>query len=329
MVFKGKLEGATGTFSGDLKVLRLIVEKNQNEMVLSSTNTYEGIKQPETLEEAYGYYYEPKAETSYSGTGPYETLKDLSLFLRPESGEDKRALKDYWFFDKKPLYQKGFYSSTFFSSNQKLGFFIDPETGAIIANQISLGSANLTEKLTLGNITGTPAYIYNPDNYENKVIESGALIIYNDGRATFGTTLELEKDKARFGLISIDGQKSTIVGMNPYIDSANAWVIGVDKDIGGYGRFNQLTANSLNVETAVFDTASARLSGGINIFKNGVLIESVSRIENRPGYYLIKCKDSTALTNVALDDIVFLTKENISISERYSNGMYGTVTDIY
>ena len=117
--------------------------------------------------------------------------------------------------------------------------------------------------------------------------------------------------------------------MNPYINSANAWVIGVDKDIGGYGRFNQLTANSLNVETAVFDTASARLSGGINIFKNGILIESVSRIENRPGYYLIKCKDSTALTNVALDDIVFLTKENISISERYSNGMYGTVTDIY
>ena len=83
-----------------------------------------------------------------------------------------------------------------------------------------------------------------------------------------------------------------------------------------------MTANALNIETAVFDTASARLSGGINIFKNGVLIESVSLIESRPGHYLIKCKDSTALTNVALDDVVFLTKENISISERYSNGMY-------
>ena len=171
-------------------------EKNQNEMVLSSTNTYAGIPQPETLEEAYGYYYEPRAETSYAGTGPYETTKDLSLFLKPEGEDDKRALKDYWFFDKKPLYQKGFYSSTFFSSNQKLGFFIDPETGAIIANQISLGSANLTEKLTLGDIAGTPAYIYNPDNYKNKVIESGALIIYNDGRATFGNTLTLKRDYA-------------------------------------------------------------------------------------------------------------------------------------
>lgn len=329
VVFKGKLEGATGTFSGDLKVLRLIVKKNQNEMILSSTNTYAEITQPTTLEEAYGYYYEPKAETSYSGTGSYETLKDLALFLKPESGEDNRILNDYWFFDKKPLYQKGFYSSTFFNSNQKLGFFIDPETGAIIANQIRLGSANLTERLTLGSLTGTPAYIYNPDNYENKVIESGALIIYNDGRATFGNTLTLKKDYAQFGLITVDGNKSTISGINPYISGVNAWTIGVDQDSGGFGRFNQLTANALNVETAVFDTASARLSGGINIFKNGVLIESVSRIGNRPGYYLIKCKDSTALTNVALDDVVFLTKENISISERYSNGMYGVITDIY
>ena len=295
-------------------------------MVLSSTNTYTEIIQPTTLEEAYGYYYEPKAETSYSGTGSYETTKDLSLFLKPEGEDDKRVPDQYWFFDKKPLYQKGFYSSTFFSSNQKLGFFIDPETGVIIANQISLGSANLTEKLTLGDITGTPAYIYNPDNYENKVIESGALIIYNDGRATFGDTLELEKDKARFGLISIDGQKSTIIGMNPYINSANAWVIGVDKDIGGYGRFNQLTANSLNVETAVFDTASARLSGGINIFKNGVIIELVEPIDTG---LKIKCKDSTALTNLALDDLVFLTKENIAVSERYADGAYGIVSAIY
>lgn len=330
VVFKGKLDGATGSFSGELSVLRLIVRKNENDLVLSSTNTYDEIAQPVTIEEALNCYYELKADSDYSGSGEYETGHDLNIWLDEEA--DASALSDYWFFAKKPLYQKGFYSSNFFNSlntEEQVGFYFDPATGKITANEIDLGSGHLTDQLILGTLTpeATPAYFYNPDKHDSKVIESGALTIYNDGRATFGATLELEKDKARFGLISIDGNNSTIIGMNPYIDSANAWVIGVDKENGGYGRFNQLTANSLNVETAVFDTASARLSGGINIFKNGVIIDLVEPIAN--GLLKIKCKDSTALTNLALDDLVFLTKENIAVAERYSDGAYGIITSIY
>lgn len=327
VVFKGRLEGATGSFSGDVNVLRLIVSKNGSDLILSSSNLYKGLdEQPTTAEVAHNHYFELKTDSSYSGSGDYETTTDLDIWTNETA--TSAILQNYWFFDSKPIYQKGLYSSTFFNTlgqESQFGFFIDPETGKMIANEIALGSAQLTDKIILG-AAPSSAYFYNPDKYENKVIESGALIIYNDGRAQFGDTLVLEKNKAYFGLITVDGQNSKIFGQNPYIESANAWTIGVDETYGGYGQFNQLTANNLNVETAVFDTASARLSGGINIFKNGILVENLSVIDNG---VRIKCKDSAPLTNVALGDLVFLTQENITISERYSEGMYGTVINLY
>ena len=50
--------------------------------------------------------------------------------------------------------------------------------------------------------------------------------------------MTLEKDYASFGLITVDGKNSTISGTNPYINGINAWTIGVDRDLGGFGRFN-------------------------------------------------------------------------------------------
>ena len=119
------------------------------------------------------------------------------------------------------------------SSNQTLKLF--GKDGTIYAKNITLGEqANIENFIKLGN-----AYLYNPANNSNKLIESSSMIIYDNGIA-------------KIGKINMDGNSSTISGDN--------WSINADR-----ANFNNISISG-TIDTTVFNTSSVQAVGGTMMF---------------------------------------------------------------
>lgn len=113
---------------------------------------------------------------------------------------------------------------------------LDGTTGKIFAHNLTLGDgATIKNKIQLGR-----AILYNPLENSNKLIESGQLIIKDDGTAQFGD-------------ISVDGNNSTISGQN--------WSIQ-----NNYATFSNVNVSG-SIESAVFKTNSVQAAGGSMIFR--------------------------------------------------------------
>ena len=113
---------------------------------------------------------------------------------------------------------------------------LDGENGRIIAEYIDLGQgAKITDHIQLGN-----AYIYNPEKNNKKLIESGGIVIKDNGTAKIGD-------------IELKGNKSEIWGEN--------W--SIRKDSANFSNVNVSGA----IETAVFKTNSVQAAGGAMIFR--------------------------------------------------------------
>lgn len=113
---------------------------------------------------------------------------------------------------------------------------LDGANGKIIADNIELGDgAAIKNFIRLGN-----AYIYNPEENNNKFIESGNIVIKDNGTAKIGD-------------IELKGNESEIWGEN--------W--SIRKDSANFSNINISGA----IETAVFKTNSVQAAGGAMIFR--------------------------------------------------------------
>lgn len=122
---------------------------------------------------------------------------------------------------------------------------IDGINGKITAHAIELGEkATITNYIQLGN-----AKLYNPGSNEDKVLESGGIIIYDNGIA-------------KFGGIEINGANSEISGTNFSITPDRA-------------TFSNVSVSG-TIETTVFKQGSFQAAGGSMLFMPSFKIEKVA-----------------------------------------------------
>ena len=156
-------------------------------------------------------------------------------------------------------------------------------TGIITAHKINLGDgAVILNQIQLGD-----AYLYNPENHDGKIIESGKIAIKDNGTANFGG-------------INIDGQNSEIIGAN--------WKIGND-----YASFSNVNVSGA-IENVIFRTNSVQAAGGTMIFRPSY---KGSLVESEEGFVVV-------LENTfegVVGDYVQIVPEGETI------GYFGTVTD--
>ena len=122
---------------------------------------------------------------------------------------------------------------------------LDGESGLIIANNIKLGiGAEIDDYIRLGN-----AYLYNPKKNNNKILESGNIIIEDNGKASFGN-------------IQINGEESTLRGQNWFISNTEA-------------NFSNVNVSGA-IETSVFKNNTVQAVGGAMIFRPSYKGEYIS-----------------------------------------------------
>ena len=118
------------------------------------------------------------------------------------------------------------------------------ENGSIYAKNITLGeNAQIKDFIKLGE-----AFLYNPDENDSKLLQSGNILINDDGTAKFGT-------------ISIDGDNSKIYGNGFSITPTEA-------------SFSNITV-SARINTAVFNTSSTQAVGSAMLFMPSYKIKQV------------------------------------------------------
>ena len=114
---------------------------------------------------------------------------------------------------------------------------LNGEDGSIIAQKIELGTeATIQDYIQLGE----SSYIYNPAENDNLFIKSGAIKIYNNGQADFGS-------------IKVDGDYSKIYGTNFSITPDEA-------------SFSNVTVSG-KIATSVFEIGKTQAVGGTMPFK--------------------------------------------------------------
>lgn len=136
-------------------------------------------------------------------------------------------------FEKGTIGGFNFTGDSLTSPNQNLR--LSGKDGTVYAKSITLGEqANIENFIKLGN-----AYLYNPTNNSNKLIQSGNITIYDNGIM-------------KIGEIDINGGASTISG--------NGWNIGADR-----ASFNNISISG-TIDTTVFNTSSVQAVGGAMMF---------------------------------------------------------------
>lgn len=166
-------------------------------------------------------------------------------------------------------------------------FTINGEDGSIVANNITLGSAHLSEYLRIGN----NCWIFNPEaynklsedikddsnwrensfinvNYNNNGILKTAVSITKDGY------IKLSSDENDNASIILDGQAGAIYSANQ--GSGSSWRIDNDSAV-----FNNITARG-SLKCAVLEYGEVQSVGGILLIRPSSIIKdyTMTKIEN-------------------------------------------------
>lgn len=129
---------------------------------------------------------------------------------------------------------------------------LDGASGEIVANNITLGEgAIIADSINLGQ-----AKLYNPENYEGKVLQSGDIILKEDGTMTLGG-------------ISIDKDNEN----NYFIKSNNNnWNISAS----GVAKFNDVYANNIHIQNSILEMGSVQSLGSLMLVKDAWIVTEVS-----------------------------------------------------
>lgn len=120
---------------------------------------------------------------------------------------------------------------------------LDGEKGSIYAKNLTLGEgAEVETSIRLGSAT-----LYNPEQANHKLLQSGATTIYDDGFISSGN-------------IKIDGTKSKLYSHND-LTGAESWSLTPERAV-----FNNIIAKG-EIESAVFKVNGVQAAGGAMIFR--------------------------------------------------------------
>lgn len=159
---------------------------------------------------------------------------------------------------------------------------LDGINGQIIAHDIILGTgAKIQHYIQLGE-----AYIYNPDNYNDKFIEAGNINLNQNGILKLGS-------------IELHGGDSTT---QAYLKSENGkWMIRED----GVAIFNDVYANNVHLQDTILEIGTVQAMGSLMVFKDSWNVASANN----------KILTINALTNLSVDDWIYSGKNIYKITD--------------
>ena len=242
--FTGSIYAEDGKINGQL----IIGDEAGSYILLNGTN-FPIYKKIDLLEENF----EPEKYYEYDEANNIYILSD-----------DKSYNEETQYYEKQ-IYNEGIYSNNYLQDNKK-GFYIGVD-GSIIANNIILGSsAQIAEKLQIGD----NCFIYNPNYADGKFID----ILDNNKKSLFSLnnmgviTLEssLSTDDNKKG-ISLNPNSTSISSLN-FISGISGWHI--DPNIA---EFNNIAARG-SLYASVFAYGEIQTIGG------SVLVRPAAKIKN-------------------------------------------------
>lgn len=155
---------------------------------------------------------------------------------------------------------------------------LDGGQGSIYAKNISLGEgANITNYIRLGD-----AWLYNPSVNGGKLLQSGNIMLTQNGRLNLGT----------IQLFGGERDANGNVVSQAYLQSQNAkWKIWED----GTAEFEDIYADNVHLQNTILEIGTVQAVGSLMLFKDSWTIESISGSQIT----------LDGLANLAVDDWIY------------------------
>lgn len=165
--------------------------------------------------------------------------------------------------------------------------------GIIGAKNIQIGEgANITNYIKLGD-----AYLYNPDVNDGKVLESGKIVLTENGQFNLGTI-------QMYG----GGVNAAGIESQAYIQSQNGkWKIWEN----GQAEFKDIYADNVHLQNTILEIGTVQSVGSLMIFKDAWTVTSISNN--------IITLDN--ITNLQPEDWIYSGKEIYKVLEVRENGL--------
>lgn len=218
--------------------------------------------------------------------------------------------------------KNGLHSANYSQENNS-GFNITTN-GEMYINNLEIGQNAISKYIKLGN-----GYILNPNNYKRYFILGGSNI--NNLPETIQSLNQNQVDDlniplairdnglVNFGNILIDGNTSIMRGTN--------WELNPTTSI-----FNNIVASGI-IKGSVFEKNSTRVSGGVMLFKDGAIIESIATIEKeiegvkKQVSEIVLSIDSNS--NTLIQNNLFNLNDYIYIqSDNNENNLYSQIIEV-